>query len=437
MEPVALAIKPPNPTGNLADVMNIANGVMQFKRAQATLPYAAPMAQAQTSQAQTQAQAAKFHLSTEQVQKGAQILGGFVKDPRILDAAQNPTGAVEALTQAQQFMQQEGITPAQANVLTSHAIHLAAHQPQALPQFLATVARSAMGPEAQVAASEPAFNDQNTGANIIRNQINPFAGPTGVTAVTPVQAPPTTPVYNPGTQSMQYAGSPPPQATGSQAIPPGLQPSSPGGAQASAPLGVAQDYATLGTQTAQDFAAVTHAANRASQSIPVLEIAREYAGDAQLSVGASKRTMVAGIAGLLGIKSAELSKTSTDVLTKNLAMVLGGDTDMARELSAMANPHQTMTREALMQTSDEVIAQLQMVKKEAAFLQNHLTNPVAYQQAKAQFAQINNFRLIQFTTRMQEGDVAGAKKILASMTPAQKAQFERQGDMAEKLGILP
>lgn len=438
MDPVALAVKPPNPTANLGEIMNVANGVMQFKRAQATLPYAAPMAAAQTARAQTESQAAKFHLSTEQVQKGAQILGGLVRDPAILDATKNPTGAVEALTGAQQQMQLEGITPAQANVLTAHAVHLAAHAPATLPGFLATLARTAMGPEAQVTASEPAFNDQNTGANIIRNQVNPFYGPTGVTAVTPLQPSPTTPVYNATTQSMQYAGSPPVQATGSQAVPGGLQPQAAYGAPASAPLGVPQDYAALGTQTAQDFAAVTHAANRASQSIPVLEIAREYAGDAEVSVGATQRTMVAGIAGLLGIKPAEMAKTSTDIMTKNLAMVLGGDTDMARQLSALANPHQTMTKAALMQTSDEVIAQLEMVKKESAYLQQYVTNPVAYQQAKAKFAQINNFRLIQFMQRREAGDLTGAKKILDSLkTQAQKDQFLRQGQEALTMGILP
>ncbi len=463
-EPVALQVQNPNFMNSLGAVLNVANQSVALKRAQGMLAPSIAQAQSQassaqtaaslaqqtlasrvaeqqaeTSTAQTGAKAAQFKLSSDQSKLMQQFANGFVNDPSVKSG--DSDGILRGLSDAMSMGENAGIPRPVIMRQMSPLIQAATTNPAGFRQMLASRIVSSLGPQSQVGAIQPSGPAFNTGQQTGQINTNPLAGPSGPVpgTVQQQQLPPATPTFNPNTNTPGYLGPQGAPQAAPQPVVPNAAPQAPQGAgfvPSGPPLGTSQYLNTLAGNTENDLQQVTQNAALASRNIGVFQTANEFANDATMSVGATQRAFTSGIFGLAGIKSAERAKTSSDVLTKNLSMVLGGDTDMARSLAQMSNPHQTMTREAYKITSEEVIAQLQMVQKEAAYLQKNSSNPIQYQQAKAQFAQINNPRLIQFYNRMQDNDKTGAQRILSGMSKDQKAQFIAQGDMAMKMGIL-
>lgn len=434
--PVALGIKTPNTMQTLGNIMETGNQMLAFKRAQATLPYAAPMAQAQTQRAQIEAQGAKFGLSLKQLQAGAAIVGAGLKDARITSG--NPLQALDAINGMREEMQKADIPAAQASVLINPLVTAAAHNPQALPNLMGTIARSVMEPGAQMAASTPSGPVLDNGQEKIPTNTNPYAGPIGAIPgeTTQIVPSPTTPVIGPHGVPGLLGAQP---TVGAQPIgtpPLGEAPQVPG----ATPIGYAPGIVPMATGVAhaasEDYQHVVANANIASRGIGVLaNIQSAVKSGALTGVGAEQRAFVTGIAGVLGLNNDDL--TNAQVIAKQVSLLTGmnpaGATDMGRQIALMSTPHNGMTASALNQVGDELRAQFQMNLKEQQILQHVQMNPGQYMHARALINEANNPMVLLYAN----GNAATRARIMKGYsTPQQQKTFEDQLNAASALGII-
>lgn len=84
-----------------------------------------------------------------------QIIGGIGIDPRIQNAGQDPKGAIDALTQAEQVMVASGIDLKQAQMFLAPVIAVAQNEPGKLPIVMKNISGMGTTPEAQVGRVTP------------------------------------------------------------------------------------------------------------------------------------------------------------------------------------------------------------------------------------------------------------------------------------------
>ncbi len=84
-----------------------------------------------------------------------QIIGGVGTDPRIQNAAQDPQGAIDALTQTAQVMVASGIDPKVAQMFLAPVIAVAQNEPGKLPQVMKNISGMGTTSEAQTGRMTP------------------------------------------------------------------------------------------------------------------------------------------------------------------------------------------------------------------------------------------------------------------------------------------
>jgi len=84
-----------------------------------------------------------------------QIIGGVGTDPRIQNAAQDPQGAIDALTQTAQVMVASGIDPKTAQMFLAPVMAVAQKEPGKLPQVMKNISGMGTTSEAQTGRMTP------------------------------------------------------------------------------------------------------------------------------------------------------------------------------------------------------------------------------------------------------------------------------------------
>jgi hypothetical protein len=216
-----------------------------------------------------------------------------------------------------------------------------------------------------------------------------------------------------GTRSLGGGG----QGTGQPGV--GGQPAGGGTGMPSFPVGQTEAMRLNAATAADDWKQTFAAGQKASQNIGVLQEIKKYAPGAVSGVGQDRRAFLAGLAGLIGMDAAQMEKTDTDLLAKNTNMLAlaGGDTNLSKTLSEVANPNVHMTKEAIIKAANQVIAQQQLPLVRAKHLGKVANDPAAYTQAATEFNANADPRVLQYPT----------------MTPAERAEMKKAMNPQEQL----
>jgi hypothetical protein len=111
--------------------------------------------QEEEKQAPIATQKAQFERDKAVGVLATQIIGGVGTDPRIQNAAQDPKGAIDALTQTAQVMVASGIDPKVAQMFLAPVIAVAQNEPGKLPQVMKNISGMGTTSEAQTGRMTP------------------------------------------------------------------------------------------------------------------------------------------------------------------------------------------------------------------------------------------------------------------------------------------
>lgn len=341
-----------------------------------------------------------------------------------------------------------------------------AGDPDAFKNATLKVGQAVMSPAQQAVAIKPDVVQTDSGQQIVSTNINPLAeGGVGSHPIAPIkkQLPPTTPTFDKKTGEPGYLGSVDDPAEG------GFDPSKLSDAQKVAMIkadpvayanGLESFYkrgqaaarvvsgppvgAVAGIEGSQStindqWKALNDQAGKAGTDISLLQNIKQFSHNAATGQLADREALINGIAARLGISSADLKKTDTDLLAKNSAMLalVGGNTDAARALAEAANPNIKMNETAIRHAADQIISQKQMAIAQQKYLlpfkaladQGH---PEAYQAAKAQFDAAADPRIFQYPNMSQEEKY----KMKNSMSPAEQEAFRAKAAKLKDLGVI-
>lgn len=307
------------------------------------------------------------------------------------------------------------------------AVAKANADPRALQGYLMQARSQVMPPSAQIESQTPSGPIVDNGQVVAPMNVKPTAGDVGPIAgtVTAKVLPPTTPVFNEGSQQPGYLGS-----TGGAGGGGGR-----GGFVASGPkLGTEANVAGTVDAVNKDWSATNEQARTASQDIGVLQNIKKYAAGAVTGVANDRRAYIAGLAGLLGIEPAQLEKTNTDLLAKNSAMLAlaGGDTNLAKLMAESANPNTHMTKEAIEDAANQVIAQRKLALAKQQYMNHFKGDPEQYSKELSAFNQIADPRALQ----VNDMSDAELQRMKHSMSAAEQRDFGVKLRKLQALGIV-
>lgn len=188
----------------------------------------------------------------------------------------------------------------------------------------------------------------------------------------------------------------------------------------------------LPAMAGEHWKSVQQNASTAQADIGVLQNIKKYAKDAFTGVGGARKELAAGIANAVGIPAYEAEKTATDVLAKNsnLLALAGGNTDLARTLAEAANPNKKMNEDAIRIAADQLMGIKRMALAQQRFLSPFQSDPRKYMENKQLFDQIADPRLF------QEISPEDVRKLKKSMSPAEVQEMTRKIELARRLGVL-
>jgi hypothetical protein len=405
-------------------------------------------------------QGSKFALQKDYMGTALQTASGLLQDPRISAPPEkyNDQSAAQALSEGFDQMLAKGVPKDQALLAVAPYMN-AVHQPGAVKQMLANTLQGQMSAQGQVSASQPTMLDN--GQQHIN--INPFASQPPIQK----QLPPTTQVIGenntPGylgpqgaeesrtsgldlsklsDMQKQFLMKKDPQAfvNGVQDFQATSQRPQQGNGFVASGLPAGAPQAIVGTQEQinKHWSDTQASANTAQQDIGVLQNIKQHAAGAATGVGSDRRALIDGIAGLLGMDAGQMAKTDADLLAKNSNMLAlaGGDTNLARTMAEAATPNHHMTKEAITQAADQVIAQRKLALARAQFLtpfkamadQGH---PEMYNSALNQFNSVADPKVIQFSSMTPEE----RSSMKTAMTPQERSEFGAKLGKARQLGI--
>ena len=204
---------------------------------------------------------------------------------------------------------------------------------------------------------------------------------------------------------------------------------------------VGQSEAIKGTVDAvnRDWESTLASAKTAGTDIGLLQNIKKFAPGAVTGVETDRRAYISGLASLLGMDAGTLAKTSTDLLAKNTNMLslAGGDTDLARTMAEGANPNTHMTKEAITDAANQLIAQRKLALEKQkllgpvkTLLDQGIVTPDVYNSALAKFNKIDP-RVLQLPD-MSDNEV---KRMGAAMSPTERKSFGQMTRDAHALGM--
>ncbi len=442
---ISLNAKAPDSMSNLSSLLNMGQQALALKKAKATYGADVESAQAgsetaraqaniatanvqpliaqqqaETQSSQTGAKNAQWDLNSKIHQVGIQGIASIATDPRV--QAGDPQGINDAINEASQRAILAGANPDDVAKTVAPFQQLAKTNPKGVQQMALGALRQGLGLGQQAQAIQPGGIGIDNGQQSGVVSTNPLAGiPNG--ALVPgtgvqKQIPVGTQVFNPNTNAPALTG-----------------PGGGAGPQAGPALGAPEAAAGAVKPVSEDWQATIAQAAKAAQNIGVLQNIKQHAEGAAVGVGAERRSLINGIAGLVGLDPGEMAKTDTDLLAKNSNMLAlaGGNTDFAKSLAELANPNIHMTKEAITQAADQIIGQQKITLAKQQFLQPYAGNPQDYTQKLAQFNKVADPRAFEFASK----DPAERAAMLKRMSPADKADFKQKLEALHQLGISP
>lgn len=436
---VALGIKPPNPI-SLTDMMNMATTAQAYNQAKQLNPIQVQNAQEVLRQNQALANVAQqtqkpkieremsdaetakintlkaqYGLDSEQQTNLNKISGGYINDPRLRkeNLIKNPTGGIDVVQDIIDQAEASGISKKKISVITHGLMSIAINNPHDLTSFLTNVTQSGMSPAEQQGMQNKTLV-QTGGAQVPMSQAEINAMQQGSNIQNTLPA--TTQRYNPDTKQMEYIGQPANAKPLDTNVP------------AQAPLGTAEQVQGQVKGVVEDYKQTRTDASTAQNDIALLQNIKKYSQGAVTGAGADRRAYISGWASLFGIDDQTIQKTDTDLLAKNAARLAasGGDTDSARLLESLANPNNKMTKQAIDEASNQLIAirKLRLLKN-AIFtpLQNDAQK---YSDTLVKWNNIADPRVLQY----MDMNVKEKESYLKAMPKSQQNSF------LSKLGII-
>lgn len=436
---VALGVKPPAGI-SLTDMMNMATGAQAYQQAKQLNPIQIQNAQEvlrqneatanvaqQTQQpkieqelslaetARINALKANYGLNKEQTNDFNQIATGFKNDPRLKPdyLKENPTAGIDVINEAMDLAEAKGIDKKKLAVITHQAMGIAINNPNQLLNYLTNVTQAGMTSAEQQGMQNKTLV-QTGGAQTPMSQAEINAMPAGSNIQNTLPA--TTQRYNPVTKQMEFIGQPANAKPLDTNVP------------AQAPLGTAEQVQGQVQGVVEDYKQTRTDASTAQSDIALLQNIKKYSQGAVTGAGADRRAYISGWASLFGIDDQTIQKTDTDLLAKNAARLAasGGDTDSARLLESLANPNNKMTKQAIDEASNQLIAirKLRLLKN-AIFtpLQNDAQK---YSDTLVKWNNIADPRVLQY----MDMNVKEKESYLKAMPKSQQNSF------LSKLGII-
>jgi len=436
---VALGVKPPNPI-SLTDMMNMATGAQAYQQAKQLNPIQIQNAQevlrqnqaaanvAQQTQtpkieremsdaetARVTALKANYGLTKEQTNDFSQIATGFKNDPRLKPdyLKENPTAGIDVINEAMDLAEAKGIDKKKLAVITHQAMGIAINNPNQLLNYLTNVTQAGMSPVEQQGMQNKTLVPTG-GAQIPMSQAEINAMPAGSNIQNTLPA--TTQKYNPVTKQMEFIGQPANAKPLDTNVP------------AQAPIGTAEQVQGQVQGVVKDYSQTRSEASTAQNDIALLQNIKKYAPDAITGAGADRRAYISGWASLLGIDDQTIQKTTTDLLAKNAARLAasGGDTDSARLLESLANPNNKMTRQAIDEASNQLIAIRKLRLLKNAIFEPLQNDAQKYSDTLAKWNNIADPRVLQY----MDMNVKEKESYLKAMPKSQQSSF------LSKLGII-
>ena len=210
----------------------------------------------------------------------------------------------------------------------------------------------------------------------------------------------------------------------------------PGANPSFAPSGASMGTPEMFGQMSDHWTRLGNDSNNASRNIGIANNIKSYANGA-LTGAASDLDRLNGILAAFGKPAAADIKTATDLLNKNSAMLVnssGGGTDAQRALISAATPNGHMSRDAINEAADQIIANQKMTLAAQKYLQPYrqANDAQGYQTALSSLNNVSDPRIWQFA------DMSPAQRsaFKASMTPAQQKEFGAKIRAAEHLGVV-
>ena len=269
----------------------------------------------------------QYELTGQYAQKSRDIAQGLTQDPDFVNG--NGPAMIEKISQARDMMVQSGIPKPIAEANAAHLITLASTKPKEVHQTLLNNIGSGLSAPQQASVINPngiAVDDNQTSRVVNTNQMAGGLGQTIDGTLVKKQLPVTATSFNTQTNTPVY--------TDGHNTPAGPA------------LGQHETALIPVASVKADFESTQEAGKKAAQNIGVLQNIKQYAPGAVTGVGQDRRSLIAGLGGLIGIEPDQLAKTNTDLLAKNANMLAlaGGDTNLAKTLAEVANPNVHMTK---------------------------------------------------------------------------------------------
>jgi hypothetical protein len=330
----------------------------------------------------------------------------------------------------------------------------------ALQQWAANHVAQAAGQAQQLGIMLPKTGSIDKGDQILLTNTNPVSGdvtqtgsinkalsPEVATSPVGVMGPGNTPGVVPRGEMWSVPPLPTsanPQGAGQAApMPGGAAPSQAGGGHfvpTGTPMGVSDSNAGNVDVVNKHWASVDADAKAAQTNIGIAQNIKAYADKGLTGKQGDKLASMNGILSIFGQGGQTDLQTATDLLQKNMARLSltsrqgAGGTDAAGALASAANPHGTMTAEAIKDAADQVIGAQKMALAQQQLLQPYkLNNDVAgYQTALSKFNQAADPRVWQF----QGMDPQQRAKFKASMSPADQKAFGNKIRTLEGMGAI-
>jgi hypothetical protein len=413
-------------------------------------------------QAQQTLDRGSIGLSNDKIDNAKKMFGTVTQRLGSLDP-QDPQFAAHAMDLGHQLVNQFGVDPQ----MVIHELSTIPQDPAGRAAWRNSALASLQDAGSQLKSMTPTPTQIDNGGSIQYKDTNPITNPgiigtnitktldpTTATSPISVMGPGNTPGIVPRNSLPGFGGGQPPplpsvampanMPTGNgQAapMPGGPAPGAPRGFVATgAPMGVADSNAGNTEVVNKHWATVGADAQNAQTNIGIAQNIKAYADKALTGKQGDKLAAVNGLLSVFGQGGQTDISTATDLLQKNMARLSltsrqgAGGTDAAGALATAANPHGTMTADAIKDAADQVIGAQKMALSQQQLLQPFkLNNDVAgYQATLSKFNQAADPRVWQFQG-MTPDQRAHFK---ASMSPADQKAFGNKIRTLEGMGAI-
>lgn len=440
---IANQVKIPDSFATLGNMVNTARNVTALQTERATQPEEIERIKAQSRTAQTGAQRAdiaknleQFKLTGEYAQKARDIGQQLVSDPDVMSG--NAAGIIPKIARARQMMIESGVPADVAEVNASHLMAEASANPKGFRQLLLNSIQAGLGSPGQASAVVPSGPVMTNNAQTAQVNVNPLAGPTGVTPGTMVNM--QTPLdsrqqvsINPVTQS--------PVVTSKDAFGnvQGVTQAPTGSGVPNLPVGGPQDIPVVTQMRSNINQAAAQVPTQRFNNRQIIELApKSMAGTGGESW--TKFFSANGLQWVPGEQSANFQRLAhfMALQAQTNAQAMGAGTDAARSMAEQATGSTAWTPAAIISTAkvnDALATGLENFNKgmESA-IKNNGGNVLAARDFQNKWAQSFDPDVYRYGNAMQSGDKAEIDKILGKPGTPERAAKARA--LAEKSAAL-